>query len=176
MTRYIGIDMGLKGAIASISDTGAIHYVTKMPVTADGEIDAYQVMVIIAEEIAGALEVGEEFQIWTEDLHSIFGVSAKSNFNFGKGIGKVMGATECLEVPLNEVHPKTWQALIFAACEVPEMGEVKKGRYKRDTKGMAAWAAALLWPEEDHTHDGKVDALLIAEFARRSSMGPKEIQ
>jgi hypothetical protein len=176
MTRYIAIDMGSKGALASISDTGVIHQVSKMPVHPDGEVDGYEVMVWIAEEIAGALEAGEEFQIWTEDLHSIFGVSAKSNFQFGKNIGRVLGATDCLEVQVNEVHPKTWQALIFAACEVPEMGEVKKGRYKRDTKGMAAWAATLLWPDEDLNHDGKVDALLIAEFARRSSMGPKEIQ
>lgn len=175
--RYIGIDMGSKGALASISDTGIIHQVTKMPLHANGEVDGYNVMVWIAEEIAGALELEEDFAIWTEDLHSIFGVSAKSNFQFGKNIGRVFGATDCLEVEVHEVHPKTWQTLIFAVTDTPEMGEVKSnGKFKRSTKDMAAWAAAILWPDEDLTHDGMIDALLIAEFARRSNQGPKEIQ
>ncbi len=175
--RHVGIDFGARGALASITDTGVICQLTKMPLLDDGTVDGYGVMVWIAEEIASCLENNEEFTITGEKLHSIFGASAKSNFGFALNIGKVKGAVECLEVPLNEVRAIDWQKHIFTALEVPEMGEVKpNGKFKRDTKGMAHFAASLLWPEQELKHDGKIDALLIAEHIRRTHLGSKVVQ
>lgn len=173
--RYLGIDFGLKGGLCTVNETGELISAAKMPLDESGEIDGYQVMVFVAEELASAMEVGESLQIYGEDLHSIFGASAKSNFNFGRGIGKVQGAIECLEVPVYQVKPRIWQEYIFAVTETPEMGETKaNGRFKRDTKACAAWAAAILWPIENLKHDGLIDAALIAEWARRNDQIPKE--
>jgi hypothetical protein len=168
--------MGLKGALASISDTGMIHQATKMPLNDAGEVDAYMVMQWIGSEAEDAQNAGESMTISTENLHAIFGTSAASNFSFAYGIGKVHGVLECLEVPVNKVKPREWQEFIFAVTDTPEMTKLIKGKQKRQTKAMAEWAVSILWPEQSINHDGINDALLIAEYSRRSSQGSKVVQ
>lgn len=182
--RFIGIDFGAKGGLASLSESGEILQVTRMPLNRDGSIDAFQVMIWLQEEAWQAQSKGEGIIVTGEKLHSIFGSSAKSNFQFGKNIGVAIGAIGCAQVEYREVRAVDWQESIFShswdryGCliEVPEMGEVKSGgRYKRDTKAMASFAADALWPtNESKLTDGQIDALLIAEFSRRTYVPAKE--
>jgi hypothetical protein len=174
--RFISIDLGLQGGLASVTDTGIILATAKMPLREDGSVDAYEVMLWIAQETADALESQEGLVIGMERLHAIFMSSAASTFTFGLNIGKVHGAMECLELPITEVRAVDWQNYLFTILDVPEMGEVKGGRYKRSTKDMAAWARDILWPTNElPDHDGITDALLISEYLRRLSLESKEV-
>lgn len=172
--RYLGVDFGLKGALASLSETGEILQLTKMPLLENGSVDALGVMIWLADEEQLAEANGEELVIYGENLHSIFGTSAGSNFTFAKNIGKVLGAIECAQINYFDIRAIDWQSHIFEALDVPEMGDMKttkkgKVKYKRLTKLMAEFAFDALFPHyENKTNDGERDACLIAEFARRT--------
>lgn len=86
-------------------------------------------------------------------------MGATSAFNFGKGCGLWIGLLAGLQIPYEEVHPATWKAALM-----------------RDTnrdKGASIIKATQLYPSaakhltrlKDH---GRADALLMAEYARRS--------
>jgi len=47
--------------------------------------------------------------ILIEDVHSIFGTSAKSNFNFGFNTGLITGVSLATGVSVDKVTPKIWQ-------------------------------------------------------------------
>lgn len=167
---YIGLDHGLKGAIAALDESGKILTYTKMPTT-DGTVASARIYDWLQNinYFTGAHYNMSNTVIYGERLHALFGSSASATFSFAKSIGKALGAVECVGIPYYEVRARDWQEEIFTLCEAPEMGEVKKnGRYKRDTKAMASFCADHLWPELDTNHDGIIDALLIAEFARRT--------
>ena len=51
---------------------------------------------------------------WLEDVHSIFGASAKSNFKFGYNLGWVTGLLTSSEIPIRRVTPKEWQRYLKA--------------------------------------------------------------
>lgn len=178
--RYIGIDYGAKGALASLSETGEILQLTKMPEKSDGSIDAIQVKIWLWEEY---IACNGNMLITGERLHAIFGSSAKSTFSFALNIGKVLSQIETMKIPYQEVRAVDWQEYVFGIClycdgerfyHTEEMGDVKinkKGKltYKRDTKAMASFAFDALYPEyERPTTDGERDAVLIAEYARRT--------
>ena len=49
-------------------------------------------------------------EIWVEDIHSMYGMSAKSNFSFGRNLGSILAITELLKgIPPKTVTPKVWQ-------------------------------------------------------------------
>ena len=97
-----------------------------------------------------------------EDVHSIFGMSAKSNFNFGKTIG-IQYALCILNFPMIvEISPKDWQKFVIT-------DEDKVG--SKNTKETALKAAKRLFPEQNFIpegcrvpHDGLVDSVLIAYY------------
>lgn len=182
--RYIGIDHGSKGAIASINEHSEILQLTRMPLTESGEVDALGIMIWLSDE---AILAGDEDElvVYGEKLHSIFGSSAKSNFQFGINIGTAKGAIACAEIDYYEVRAVDWQSAIFeiawvwdvnmeersvTCTSVPEMSTWKRGKLRRDTKAMASFAVDALWPTYERTNltDGECDALLIAEYARRT--------
>ena len=51
--------------------------------------------------------------VWIEDIHSMYGMSAKSNFGFGRNLGIVTTIAEIiLGEPSKMVTPKVWQKYI----------------------------------------------------------------
>lgn len=106
-----------------------------------------------------------------EDVHAIFGASAKSTFSFGWVVGAIEGILASCDIPYVKVKPKEWQKEMWQGVPVQ-----KKPNGRTDTKAMSLLAAKRLFPNEDLTaterstkpHDGKIDALLLAEYARRN--------
>jgi len=96
--------------------------------------------------------------IMIEDVHSIFGASAKSNFNFGFNVGTMHGLFRATGIGLDLVQPKAWQKYI---------GVKKKGK---EIKKEVAQITQRLYPLADITGpkggllDGRSDALMIAYF------------
>jgi len=148
--NYIGIDIGANGAIACLGD-GSLFYDTLK----DGRWISY-------------LAKHKNAVVAIEDLHSIYGASAKSNFQFGLNNGYVIGVLETLKIEYIKVAPKKWQKEMWKDIEpVRNKGKV-------DTKATSLLAARLMYPNEQFlassrssvAHDGIVDAILIAHYAQ----------
>jgi hypothetical protein len=110
-----------------------------------------------------------------ENVHSIFRVGAKSNFQFGRALGIIEGILEALEIPYYKIQPKKWQEVCFEGVpRIMKPGKPATGRGDTDTKAMALVAAQRLYPKLDlrkstraeKAHDGIVDALLLAHYAK----------
>jgi len=98
-------------------------------------------------------------EIWVEDIHSMYGMSAKSNFSFGRNLGSILAITELLKgIPPKTVTPKVWQKYI---------GVTAKGKA---IKKQVAKIAQYLYPQAElHGKrggllDGRSDALMIAYY------------
>tara|TARA_B100000809_G_scaffold218828_1_gene225660 strand:+ start:198 stop:620 length:423 start_codon:yes stop_codon:yes gene_type:complete len=98
--------------------------------------------------------------IWIEDVHSMFGMSAKSNFTFGRNLGSIHAIAEinCFGRPSSTVAPKVWQNFI---------GVTAKGKA---IKKQVAEIATKLYPtanihgKRGGLLDGRSDALMIAHY------------
>lgn len=165
-TRFIGIDPGKSGAIVSIDDLGIEANATPMLNKEEYDLGGFFKLLQRLNN--------REAIVLIEDVHSIFGVSAKSNFQFGRGLGIIEALTVAAGLPYVKVGPKTWQKLCFQGVAEVTKGVTKTGRGKTDTKAMAAVAAARLYPGEalnfggraKKPHDGLVDALLMAHYCK----------
>ena len=105
-----------------------------------------------------------------EDVHAIYGSSAKATFTFGWIVGVLEALLVAHEIPYTKVTPKVWQKEMWEGIPIQ-----KKANKRTDTKAMSLLAAKRLFPNEDMRaserckvpHDGKVDALLLAEYCKR---------
>jgi hypothetical protein len=101
-----------------------------------------------------------------EDVHSLYGMSAKSNFNFGRNVGMVTEAIETAlaiqdnAVKLTKVQPKIWQK---------EVGITAKGKAIKQAVADLAhtlYPKARLYGPRGGLLDGRADALMIAHWLR----------
>ena len=98
--------------------------------------------------------------VYIEDVHSLFGMTAKSNFSFGRNLGVVMALAQLVTKgkPTSYVTPKVWQKFI---------GVTTKGKA---IKTEVAKIAASLYPQvvlhgpQGGLKDGRADALMIAHY------------
>jgi len=179
----IGVDPGKSGAIVVMLD-GRLHKKFMIPTL--GKVVDVPVLRMIFEnikyEFIAEFDKGEVFAV-IEQVHAIFGCGAGTTFEFGRIFGMLEIAVA--QFKYVEVPPKTWQKLMFLG--IPEIRKPGKEYTKKDgtkairqgslkTKEMALVAVKRLFPEVDLRaterskifHDGLVDALLLAEYARRT--------
>lgn len=97
-----------------------------------------------------------------EDVHSLHGMSAKSNFTFGFNLGMIHATLQAMGIPFQEVQPKVWQK----ACGLPTQKFLEDYALKQ----AVADVAEMLYPEAE-LHgpkggllDGRSDALMIAHW------------
>jgi len=154
----IGIDPGNKGGISMISKSGALTYF-RVPLFK-------KVNLIDGSEFLGILNylnhISGGSTIVLEDVHSIPGASAKSNFGFGKSVGITELVVRQSKIPFEMVPPKEWQKNVW----------INSDKVPRDTKKTSLNSARRLYPSYDFLatkrstvpHDGIVDATLIAHY------------
>lgn len=171
-THVLGIDIGSKGAIVIFRGRRLIE-THAFPISAGKPDLAKLGELIVKYPIEKAC---------IEDLHSIFGVSAKANFSFGWINGVVEAILTTSKIPYVKVQPKKWQKEMWEGIRPVEIlvkGKFNKDgsqKYKVDTKATSLLAAKRLFPEQTFLaterssvpHDGIVDACLIGEFCRRN--------
>jgi hypothetical protein len=98
--------------------------------------------------------------IWLENVHSLYGMSARSNFGFGRNFGIAlaiakMGTSDGL---IQQVTPKIWQKYI---------GVTVKGKaIKQEVAKIAQelYPDAELHGKKGGLLDGRADALMIAHY------------
>lgn len=148
--RICGIDPGSNGAIC-VLDRNDSTYIAFCDLKKSTTYD-----------IAIWLFNQQVTYIWIEDIHSLYGMSAKSNFNFGKNLGVVTTISEIISKGDNSkirtVTPKIWQQYI---------GVTKKGKHIK--KNVADIAKKLYPNVEIHGKrggllDGRSDACMVAYY------------
>lgn len=172
MKGYIGIDIGKHGAICSITREGTIN-VLKIPMIKD-QID-YSFLFDMIQNIQTTelKNTGINPTVVFEKLGVIFGSSKATAFSMGYQCGAIEMLCISLGLPYVKVPAKEWQKEMFKG--VDEI--TKPGKTSRDTKAMALVAIKRLFPSMQLTfesgkkpHDGLIDAVLIAEYARRQNL------
>jgi hypothetical protein len=152
----IGVDPGLKGAIAFLSSkTGALLAVKDMPTTLTQvgknmrkRIAPIAFCKLIQDSMAGGNVVE---MVVIEQVQGFSGDAASTAFVFGYGAGLVAGCVVGLGLPFRRVTPHRW----------------KKAAGLAKDKNLARAKAKELWP--DHAKkfaremdDGRAEAALIA--------------
>jgi len=178
-TTIIGIDPGYNGGIAFLGDATQVYVMPTIQYTApprkgrkhDRIVREYDEGVIVS--LLGGLGPNNAFAfIELSAAQSRFDVKLKkhvpqgavTNFNTGFGFGLLRGMLAAMQIPYQIVAPKVWQKAMFG------------GLASQDTKAMSTIVAGRLFPGVDLRksdrcrvlHDGKCDALLIAEWGRRT--------
>ncbi len=171
---FIGIDPGVKGFITAIFPNGTFEFYS---IDENDDLDLHRVLKSIKERSWQVTAV-------LEDVHAIFGSSAKSTFNFGEIKGILKGLLIANEISYTMVQPKEWQHEVWNNQDmiVSFKTVIRAGKEIRqkvvDTKSTSINAARRLFPTIDlrknerckKTDDNKVDSLLMAEYARRKNL------
>lgn len=167
---YAAIDPGKQGAIVFLSDDGELELHTMPTIANQGKEYDLQQLKNVMNQYKDKL-----VHLVIEDVHSIYGASANSNFEFGVGVGLVRMAAVMAEIPFTLVQPKVWQKKMFEGVPViKKPGKQETGRGSLETKQMALVAVQRLYPKLDlrksarstNPHEGIVDALLIANYCK----------
>ena len=163
---YMAIDPGSKGFIVTQCNGEFSFYSIE-------DNDLYQ----LSEIMAKIRNTYSNLVCVIEDVHSVFGSSAKSTFNFGFNKGYLIGLLAANKIPYVLVQPKTWQKEIWTNPDM--VVNYKKVTIKGkeitkkevDTKNTSINAAKRLFPHIDfrkserckNLDDNKVDATLMSE-------------
>lgn len=172
---FIGIDPGSKGYFCVIYPDNSKEFVS---IADNDELGLSREL----KRIKG--KSGENVVACMEEIHAIFGSSAKSTFSFGQIFGILKGILVALEIPYHLVPPKAWQKEIWTNSDLVVSYKVIKRNGKEtnvkdiNTKATSFNASRRLFPDVDlrrserckNLDDNKSDSLLIAEYARRKNL------
>jgi crossover junction endodeoxyribonuclease RuvC len=157
--RHIGIDPGLSGAIAVITEEPLqtslqIHDMPTMTVDRNGKAKRQ----VSANELAELLNLyaGKDCHVYVERVSAMAGQGVTSVFSFGRSFGMIEGILAALKMPVTFVAPATWTRAI--------------GR--SPGKDASRARAMELFPNYEYffkrvKDDGRADAALIAHWGRK---------
>ena len=164
MKTFIGIDPGLSGAIAVITDMGqATHDMPTLEIKAGKKIrhryNVSEILRILRQVRDENHANGIPVEVWLEDVHAMPGQGVTSMFSMGRGIGTLETSVIACEMPLNMISPITWKKRIMDG-----QGKEKDAAV---FKAMQLFPSAQLVTPRGRKLDGRAEALLIAEYGRR---------
>lgn len=143
MRIYGGVDPGKKGYFSFLYDED-MEDAEKIPMPLDenGDVCGYGV----ADIIRAIQTKPYELFLYTEKLTGRIGWAANANYNFGKGVGELVGPLKTLGVNFVDIQPKVWQKEIWEACDIVKVPTKNPKRFKTDTKETSYNAAKRLFP------------------------------
>jgi len=152
----VGIDPGLTGALAFITDAGYLQNVWDIPtfeLTRGGRkkraIDELTLVSILTE--------ASPAHAFLESVHSMPKQGVASVFSLGDTFGTIKGILSALGIPRTMVEPTVWKK----ALQVPA---AKDGARYRASELLPGGAEC--WPLVKH--DGRAEAALIAVYGLRT--------
>lgn len=169
---YIGIDPGSLGYISVAYNNGARDFHSlKDSDYHDTTIFLKNVMTLADNNVVCCME----------EIHAIFGSSAKGTFSFGECYGVLQGLLIALGIPFHLVPPKIWQKEMWIAKDKVYKGKLNSsGTFVKsvNNKATSINAARRLFPDVDfkrtskckNMDDNKCDATLICEYGRRKNL------
>ena len=170
----IGIDPGKDGGIVVLYEDNHVEtfFIPKIA----NKVDVRQL-----HEIFYTLFNCDESYIIIEKVHALYKSSASATFSFGYTCGLIEGLIVGNNYRYSMITPKEWQKEMFAGIDPIYKPSKKKGKGTLETKKMSEIAYKRLYPTIDlyktekgnkskNVHDGLVDALLIATYAKRKNL------
>lgn len=156
---YLGIDPGAGGGLAAIDRTGNGVECHAMPAT---ERDLFA---LLEHLVAATLDEQQQPHVRAvlEHVWSSPQMGVASAFKFGTNVGSLRMALVAAGIPFELVTPQKWQKAL--GCQVGRSRASGTGGDKNITKRKAQ----ELFPFVQVKH-AIADALLIAEFCRRSEV------
>ncbi len=159
--NILAIDPGKDGAIVTL-DPETLNVLEKFPFPMIGTKPDLKETAMLLD----AFHVDNYF-VYLEEVHAIFGASAKSTFEFGAHFGFLLGVLNQKGFKYDLVAPKIWQKKVWTTRD-----KVLKAGGRADPKPTSLLACKRLFPEVDFTpterskkfHEGMVDAALIAYY------------
>lgn len=176
---FIGIDPGKDGAIAVLNDVGEVILVSKSP-QIGSEFDSHGMSHLIEQ-----FYLNEKYNlvhVVLEDIHATHIGGNTSSFTMGEGKGLWRGILSALSAPFSLIQPKEWQKRIWVnTLKQYKLSESGKTQVV-DTKKTSLLVCKHLFPKQNllassrskNTHDGIVDALLIAYYCYLLNKGKLE--
>lgn len=168
----ISADPGKNGALVCLDQDGKlIDRIVTPRVSNDGPVD-------LGAEVAFCNKMlsrnPDRVMFVIEDVHALYGVSTSATSSLMENKGQLEGifftmAMIFKNASFHLIAPKTWQKSVWVHCDKVMLAN------KVDTKKTSLACAKRLWPGDlflktpkcKTPHDGIVDAMLIAEAARR---------
>lgn len=174
-TLYIAADPGKNGAYVCIDeDRVIVNYMVTPRISKDGPVDLNAIYAWLIDLSSRYPEDESCLVLNIEDVHALYGVSVSATSSLMENKGQIHGlfaflANQRKNTSIHFIPPKEWQKTVWMHHDkVMKAGKV-------DTKATSLNCAKRLWANEKFlasdkckkAHDGIVDALLIAETARR---------
>jgi len=162
---YIGIDPGQQGAITTINNEIVIYDMPLLPQKGIDAKELYALFYSIKRDYKSIFCILEKAQ-------AMPGQGSVGGFNYGVGYGKILSALEINQIPFQEVHPMRWKKEFGIASK---RGKSEPKLSTADKKQLSLSAVLKLFPTQSHLFhtergkllDGRVESLLLAEYARR---------
>lgn len=178
--RYVGVDPGLKGAIAILTPTGAIELLVPTPTSETENGREEYNLAAIAKLLCATARAGEVLVV-VEKLQGLpaeFGPKDKpirTGFLANVARGEARGwawmvaalAAAGLPITCELVSPKAWQKELVKGY--PAAGH--KERSVAVAKGIFPDAVLFRTARSRNEDDGMAEALLLAELGRRRAAG-----
>jgi Holliday junction resolvasome RuvABC endonuclease subunit len=150
--NYLGIDPGKSGAIAIINEDGLLIHVTDTPMVGK-EYNLGAINDLVAKhEITFA--VIEQQQVFGKE-------GRKTAFTIGFGYGLLLMALESNKIPHAEIRPPAWKKSL-TLLKKEKADSVRLAQKLFPTGEFVTPRGAL--------KDGRAEACLIAEYARRMNL------
>jgi len=154
---YMGIDPGATGAFCVY-----IPQLNKL-LFKDNKNSSYHIMLWIE-----SIKFNYNLKlVYIEEVHSLFGMSAKSNFSFGWNVGIPHTILNCLGIIPKLVQPKVWQKHI----KVTSKGKEIKKEVAEICKQLYPECRELVFGPKGGLMDGRTDALMIMHYGYSKYMG-----
>lgn len=160
---YIGVDPGVSGGIAAIDGDGRMVKVASMATTEADTWGFLSNLVALSRNEAGQTQVFAAI----EKVSASPQMGRSSAFTFGRAAGMIRMALVAAEIPFDEVAPGVWQKSLGIRQKT---GKTELGTTHQKDKNINKGRAQQLFPGVHITH-ATADALLIAEWCRRSNLG-----
>lgn len=157
----IGVDPGLSGAIAILDHTGELVSVTDLPIIRDlslAWVDGGALQSLLLNALCG-----HPARAFVERVSAMPGQGVASSFQFGVGFGSILSVLQAKQVSTILVTPAMW----------------KRSYGLGKDKHASLHKARLLFPTAElhlAKHDGRAEALLIAEYGRRHLAGVQVVK
>lgn len=145
---YIGIDPGKSGALAVLYDDWGDNVVVRVI-----KFDSREYVQTLRDLS------GQRVKACLEHVGAMPGQGVTSMFNFGQNFGYIKGLLEAFQIPYELVRPQKWKKAFGITGDKNSSIEV--------CKRLFPFAQLRRTDRCRKDDDGKAEALLMAEYARR---------
>lgn len=150
---FIGIDPGQMGAVAILHFY--IDKTPRKPICFDMPKNIIDLKKKIKLEAVG---LGVDIFCILEQAQPMPKQGVKGVFTYGQGYGKIKAVLEILQIPFQEIHPSIWKK---------EFSLIKKDKKASVKVAQQLFPNIEFYTERGRMLDGRAEALLLAEYARR---------